>query len=277
MKAPETSGDPGALFEKGASLERAGSPFAVATIVEVSGSAPRHVGAKMLVLPDGSTFETLGGGVLEKRVTEDALAALSEGGSRLQTYSLVPEEQGGIGGACGGEAQVFIEVRGRRAQLIIVGGGHVGQALARAAAPLGFALTVIDPRPDFAAPERFPPGTRGWEADPTNPETAGRIPLRAHIAILTHSHALDREALRHMVGRDPAYIGMIGSRRKVKGILENLEGEGIPRERLARVFTPIGLDIGAETPEEIALSILAEIVHLRRKGGESPSSLRCQP
>jgi xanthine dehydrogenase accessory factor len=257
-----------------AELERASTPFALATIVSVSGSSPRHVGAKMLVLPDGASLDTLGGGRLEKLVIQDALKSLADGLSVLKNYSLVPEDKGGIGAECGGDAQVFIEVRGNRPRLVIVGGGHVGLALAKSASALGFALTVVDPREAYAASERFPSGTEGKHADPSKAETAALVPTGAFVVILTHSHDLDKEALRHLLDREPVYIGMIGSRRKVKVVLERLEAEGVPREALGQVFTPVGLDIGAETPEEIALSILAEIVHVKKKGGPSPASLK---
>ncbi|MHC4600220.1 MAG: XdhC family protein, partial [Planctomycetota bacterium] len=253
MQSSDDAGDLGAFFAKAAELERKGTPFALATIVAVSGSAPRHVGARMIVLSDGSTFDTLGGGGLEKRVTEDALGALASGRSALRTYGLRPEGEGGIGAECGGEAKVFIEVRGDGPRLVVIGGGHVGSAIARSAVPLGFALTVVDAREDFASPGRFPPGTEVVHADPARPETAATIPEGGYVVILTHSHTLDQEALRHMIVRKPRYIGMIGSRRKAAAVLARLREEGVDPEALGTVCTPVGLDIGAETPEEIAL------------------------
>ncbi len=266
--------DPGFLFSKMAELERAGLPFALATVVEVEGSTPRRVGAKILVLPDGSPLGSIGGGALELNVIREAEKALESGRSALFAYSLTPQDKGGIGTECGGEARIFIEVRGNRPRLVIVGGGHIGLALARAAQPLGFALTVVDPRETYASRDRFPPGTDTIQADPAAPETAEHIRPGADIVILTHSHELDRKTLKNLLGRDPGYIGMIGSRRKVKTVIERLEEEGIPKERLDRVSAPIGLDIGAETPEEIAVSILAEIIHVRRKGAPSPAGLK---
>jgi xanthine dehydrogenase accessory factor len=275
MSEPESpAGGPGAIFETMARLEREGTPYALATVVAAEGSSPRHLGARMLVLADGTILDTIGGGKLEKIVIADALEALSTGRSSLKTYDLAPEAKGGIGTECGGAVQVFLEVRGRRPRLVIFGGGHVGLALASAARPLGFALTVVDPREDFARPERFPAGARVVKADPAGPEAAAAVPDGAFVVILTHSHDLDRAALKNVLGGRPAYVGMIGSRRKVKVLLEQLAKEGAPRDRLSAVFAPIGLDIGAETPEEIAVSILAEIVHVLRRGGPSPASLR---
>jgi xanthine dehydrogenase accessory factor len=231
----------------------------------------------MIVLMDGTTIDTLGGGGLEKRVTEDSLEALGKGSSTLKTYGLRPEEKGGIGSECGGDAKVFIEIRGNSPRLVIFGGGHVGSAIARSAVPLGFTLTVIDARDDFASPERFPPGTDVVHADPTVSETSQRVPEGAFVVILTHSHDIDQKALSHVISRRPVYVGMIGSHRKVKVIMGNLVQAGIDPAVLKEVFSPVGLDIGAETPEEIALSILAEIVHVRRKGGSSPASLSARP
>lgn len=265
--------DPGALYEEMARLEREGEPFALATIVTVGGSSPRHLGARILVRPDGSTMDTIGGGGLEKRVIEDALKALSANRSSLEEYKLLPAEQGGIGAECGGDTRVFIEVHGDRPRLVLFGGGHVGLALARAANWLGFAVTVVDPREAFSRPERFPAGTATIHADPSDPETAACVPENAIVVILTHDHALDKAVLGNVLPRKPAYLGMIGSRRKSAAILKDLQLEGTPKEDLERVFAPIGLDIGAETPEEIALSILAEIVHVRKKGEASTASL----
>jgi xanthine dehydrogenase accessory factor len=274
--APPSPGDPGAIFEAMAALEREGKPYALATIVDAGGSSPRHLGARMLVRLDGSILDTIGGGKLEKLVIADALQALSGGKSGLKSYDLAPEEKGGIGTECGGSVKVFLEARGKRPCLAIFGGGHVGLALANAARPLGFALTVVDPRGEFADSGRFP-GARVVKADPGGPEAAAAVPDGAFVVVLTHSHDLDRAALKNVLKGRPAYVGMIGSRRKVKVLLEGLEGEGVPRERLDAVFSPVGLDIGAETPEEIAVSVLAEIVHVLRRGGPSPASLRASP
>ncbi len=251
------------LYAKVAELTREGARFVVATITDVEGSSPRGVGTKMLVLRDGTTFETIGGGVLEKQVVADALACLAAGVSRSERYELREEGDHALGGLCGGEATVFYEVHAPECTLLIVGAGHVGQALCRFAALLDFRVVVLDSREDMISPERFPQADQRICGDPARTRELFDIDEDTHVVIVTHGHVHDKEALRSVVDSPAAYVGMIGSRNKVRAVFAQLREEGVSAELLDHVHSPIGLDIGAETPAELALCIMAEIVAAR--------------
>jgi xanthine dehydrogenase accessory factor len=262
------------LFQKLSDLLKRGAKLAVATVVATRGSTPREPGARMIVLPDGGTEGTVGGGALEKKVGEDALEMLAgDGPSRLVRYSLTDEASGGIGAACGGESDVFIEIFRERQKMLILGGGHVGIALARIAALSGFAVTVVEDRAELADPERFP-SARVLCVPPGDPSVTSEAGPSTAVVIVTRSHALDLEALRLFIGSPAFYVGMIGSKKKVASILEALEKEGAAKARIGKVYAPIGLDIGAESPEEIAVSIVAEIIAVKRAMKPSPISLK---
>jgi xanthine dehydrogenase accessory factor len=248
------------LYAKVAELSGRGARFVVATITDVQGSSPREVGTKMLVMRDGSTVETIGGGVLEKRVVEDALACLAAGISRSEHYELREQGDNALGALCGGEATVFFEVHAPDKTLLIVGAGHVGRALCRFAALLDYRVVVLDPREDMVSAERFPQADERICGDPARTAELFAIDEDTHVVIVTHGHAHDQAALRSVVDSPAASIGMIGSLNKVRTVFERLRKEGVAPGLLERVHSPIGLDIGAQTPAELALCIMAEIV-----------------
>jgi xanthine dehydrogenase accessory factor len=243
-----------------AELARESVPFVVATIVDAKGSSPRGVGARMLVMSDGSIVETIGGGVLEKQVIADALTFLAAGTSRCERYELRVEGENALGSLCGGEATVFFEVHAPARTLLIVGAGHVGQKLCAFAKLLDFRVVVLDSREEMVTSERFPGADQLVCGDPGRTPELLAIGTATHVVIVTHSHLHDKDALRAVVGSSAASIGMIGSTNKVRKIYAELRDEGVPAERLDRIHSPIGLDIGAETPAELALCIMAEIV-----------------
>jgi xanthine dehydrogenase accessory factor len=248
------------LYAKIAELSRQGTPFVVATITEVTGSSPRGVGTKMLVLGDGTTVETIGGGALEREVIADARACLASGVSKSKHYVLRVEGEHALGTLCGGEATVFLEVHAPDSTLLIVGAGHVGQKLCSCAKLLDYRVVVLDSREDLVTRERFPQADELICGDSARTAELFPITRSTHVVIVTHSHLHDKEALRSVVGSPAAYVGMMGSGTKVRTVFAQLKEEGVSATLLDRVHSPIGLDIGAETPAELALCIMAEIV-----------------
>lgn len=245
----------------------------MATVVSAVGSTPRETTARMLVLPDGSTRFTIGGGKFESLVVADARALLEKGGlPKTREYVFTPTGESSFGAVCGGRMNVLLELVERAPRLLVVGAGHCGRALARAAALVGYDVTVADERTEQLDPTAFPDGTKlvRVAADFSD------LPLPAPddaVALISRGHVTDALALRRLRGVRCAYLGMMGSLAKRKTTYAELRGEGYPEEDLARVRCPIGLEIGAETPEEIAVSILAEMIALRR-GFTAPPARR---
>lgn len=243
---------------------RGGEPAAVVTVIEARGSTPRQAAAKMLVYADGRILGTVGGGAVEARAIEEAQAAIGENQSRELAYTLVDEARGDPG-ICGGDMRLFVEVLAPRPTLLIVGGGHVGQALAELGAFLDYRIVVLDEREAMVTPERFP-----WAETLLTGDPAGRVadfPLTKHtyVALVTPHYTLDERVLAVLADRAVAYVGMIGSRRRSALTFERARDHGLPEDFLEQVHTPIGLDIGAESPREIAVSILAEVIAVQRK------------
>ncbi len=264
------------LYATVAEALRAGRRLALVTIVSVEGSTPRSAGAQMLVWEDGHTEGTVGGGSLEAHITRDALAALTTGESVLRDYSLHAGEPGSLG-VCGGQVQAFIHVLAAPETVLIVGAGHVAQPLAQLAHRAGFGVLVVDDRPEFLGAERFPEvETRAVSFA----DLPSQVVLDEHtfVVIVTRSHEHDEVALRQVLGRPVAYLGVMGSRAKVRRLFERLRHEGHDPQELERVHAPIGLDIGAETPAELAVSIVAELIQARRGGTGLPlSQVRRRP
>ena len=242
------------------------------TVVDERGSTPRSRGASLWMRPDGSLEGTVGGGLLEHRTMECARDLLASGeGNRLFSMSLDASQAGEEGMVCGGDVRVYLEVLGQEDELVIFGGGHVGRALAQLGAFAGFSVTVWDEREEFANPERIP-----WGRTVALPLEAFGRSLRTHertyAVVATRGHSLDGEAVSLLDRRPAAYVGMIGSRSKIAAVRARLRDQGVSAEHLDRVRQPVGLPLRAETPEEIALSVMAEIVAVRR--GADVDSLR---
>lgn len=244
--------------------------IALSTVVRVKGSAPRHPGAKMLVWKDGRIKGTVGGAMLEQRVIADALAALKEGRSLLKSYlfSAKPQDRDKSVGLCGGEVEVFIDIIKPDPTLLIIGAGHIALPLARMTALLDFRVLIADDRPEYASKERFPEAEEIFllhydEKQEKLSEIKAPLGLSTYVVIATWGY--DRLALAQVLKKNPAYVALVASRAKVKAIFEILRKEGIPEEKLKAVRAPAGLEIGAETPAEIALSILAEIVSCQKQ------------
>jgi len=254
------------LLEAALETLRIGETVALATIVRAKGSTPRATGTKMLVYPDGSILGTIGGGEMEKRVVEEAKVALARGGPRLMHYKL-QEIDAGDPGVCGGENDIFIDVMAGKKMLLIVGAGHVGQKVGDLGVFLGMDVIVFDDRNDYANKERFPDAREIIVGDVGEELKRFSITPWCCVVIATRGHELDSVALATVINSPARYIGMIGSKRKRERVYGELAARGIKRELLERVHAPVGLDIGAETPEEIAVSIMAEIIALDHRGG----------
>jgi xanthine dehydrogenase accessory factor len=261
------------IFRRANELLTKGETFVIATIVRTQGSTPRKPGSKMIILQDGSTIGTLGGDCLEAGIVDVALNAISEGKSTTIDIVLKEEEQGGVGMKCGGTADVYIEVVKPTPRLLIIGGGHIGAEVAKLGLGLGFSVTVIDP---MAKAGTFPELVEVIFEPVEEAVSRVGISSQTYIVIATE-HKYDESALRAVINSNAAYIGVVGSRRKAAAIHRNLTDEGISAEKLRRVHIPIGLNIGAETPEEIAISIIAEIVRERREPKASGESLKTSP
>lgn len=261
------------IYEAIAEAVRQREAVALATIVQTHGSTPRQVGTKMLICPDGTSMGTVGGGVLEAAIVEAAQEALAERKSRLVHYGLRADQHEQDLGVCGGDLDVFIDVIAPQLTLLLIGAGHVAIPLAELAHLLGFRTVVFDDRAEYANRDRFPQAEKILVEDFETGLMALDITPNTWVIIATRSHESDAAALRVVVESPAAYVGLLGSRRKVSLIFKALREEGVGEERLARVCAPVGLDLGAETPEEIALSIMAEILMVRRGGkGQSLSA-----
>ncbi len=232
--------------------------FAVATIIESKGSTPRHH-AKMLIREDKTLHGTIGGGPGEFLVIEDALEALRTSQNTIKDYIFDKSVPGGLPTQCGGSMKVLIEVFPRKKRMILIGAGYVNQAVLDIGCKLGYRCIVIDDRPEYATEELLPQADTIYAADEIEVAIA-RIELTSDDICVIATKDCDYEALRQVVQVDFRYLGMIGSKRKVKKIFEQLLAEGVKQSQLDRVHAPIGLDIGAELPYEIALSITSEIL-----------------
>ena len=232
--------------------------FVLATVIETRGFTPRKGGAHMLITAT-ETAGTIGGGAIEQEVLEQARSLLRRGGTTVVHRHLTQE----LGMCCGGEMTVFLEVIEAPVKLVVFGAGYIAKPLAAIAAGCGFEVTVVDERPEWATEERFPTATvrvgspedfaRAWESDGSQ-----------FAVVVTHDHALDQRLVQQLLARPLRFLGMIGSIPKQRKFALRLRARGFPMEAVARLHTPLGIDIGAATPEEIAVSVVAQLVAVRR-------------
>jgi xanthine dehydrogenase accessory factor len=252
------------IYEEIVELRRKGARAALATIVLRKGSTPRKDSAKMLVYEDGSQLGTIGGGCNEAEVIKEALLAMRSEKSKLLHFDLNDEDADESALLCGGTMEVYVEPILSDPTLIIFGGGHVGQAVAEIARMIGFRIAIADDRIKYANPERFPHADAlyvdAWD------EIFKKLPVNAstYLLIATRGHQFDLACLRFCLQTPAQYIGLMGSIRKTKLLYEALEKEGVDKSSFERVYSPVGLQIGSETPEEIAVSVAAELVAVRK-------------
>jgi xanthine dehydrogenase accessory factor len=262
------------IYEEILKVKNKGECAALATVISADGSTPREQGAKMLIRQDGSIEGSVGGGLMEKMVREEAEKVIENGIPKMVHFDLTGKEKDGM--ICGGVATVYIEAIVPKSSLYIIGAGHIGFYLARMAKMTDMRVVVCDNRPEYANRERFP------EVDDIFAEEYGRIfpqlPISASsfIVIVTHGHTHDQIALEWALTTKARYIGMIGSRKKTRQVLDNLIAKGFSGEDIEqRVYTPIGLNIKAETPAEIAVSIMAEMIQVRYSSGPDAKHTCC--
>ncbi len=260
-----------AIYQALADLETTHQSAALCIVVKTSGSTPRHTTSKMLVYLDGHILGTVGGGELENRVRKEALASLQDGQPRLLSYNMTDPSRGDAG-VCGGQVEVFVEPILPAPMVVIIGGGHVGKAVAHLAKWLNFRIAVSDDRPEFCTPGSNP------DADEFYPVAMAELPLHLTITphtiiiLTTRGNNVDIAGLPALLESQAGYIGVIGSRKRWSETVKNLNEAGISDDQLKRVHSPIGLGIAAETPEEIAVSIMAEVLMLR--GGGSGNQMK---
>jgi xanthine dehydrogenase accessory factor len=253
------------IYEQIVELRRQGRRGAVATIVNVRGSIPSFKTAKMLVRDDGSIVGTIGGGCVEADVWQAAREVMESEKPRTLTFDLNQDPKADTGLVCGGTLEVFVEPVLPPALLYIFGAGHVSASLCQVAASSGFDVIVTDDRSSYASKERFPSATEVHALDFDEAMQKLDPNESSSIVIVTRGHRDDMRILRWAVQTRARYVGMIGSKRKVIKIFETLREEGLAADLFDRVHAPIGLDIGAVTPEEIAVSITAELIAVRRQ------------
>ena len=252
------------LYDEIVRLRKLGQKCAVATIVQVNGSIPSFESAKILVREDGSFMGTVGGGCVEAEVWNAAREVIETEKPRHLSFSLGQDAAYDEGLICGGQLNIFVEPVIPQPRAFIFGGGHVSKGISKIATLAGFSTSIIDNREAFANSERFP------EAEATYAEeyedVFAKLPVNSssYIIIVTRGHRDDMRVLRWAVHTPARYIAMIGSKRKTIAVVHELEKEGIPREAFEKVFAPMGLEIGAEMPEEIAISVVAEMIAVRR-------------
>ena len=252
------------IYDELVRLRKQGQKCALATIVQVNGSIPSYESAKLLVREDGSMLGTIGGGCVEAEVWTAAREVIDTEKPRHLTFSLGQDAAYDNGLICGGQLNIFVEPVVPQPRAFIFGGGHVSKSISKVANIAGFATIIVDDREAFANPERFPEAeaTYAEEYEAVFPKLT--VTSTSYLIIVTRGHRDDMRVLRWAVNTPARYISMIGSKRKTISVVHELEKEGFPRSVFEKVFAPMGLEIGAESPEEIAVSVVAEMIATRR-------------
>src|SRR5437016_8292763 len=261
------------IYDEIVRLRRLGQKAAIATIVQVRGSIPSYESAKLLVREDGSMTGTIGGGCVEAEVWNAAREVIDTEKPKHLSFNLGQDAAYDNGLICGGQLDVFVEPVMPVPHAFIFGAGHISKSLSKVATLAGFSTVVIDDREAFANRDRFPEAVavHAGEYEEVFPQLA--INETSFVMIVTRGHRDDMRILKLAVGTPARYIAMIGSKRKVLNVVKELEKEGLPRAALERIYAPMGLDIGAISPEEIAISVAAEMIAVRRNPGSGWRSL----
>ncbi len=260
------------VFEELVRARNAGQKCALATIVETEGSIPSFQSAKMLIRDDGSMVGTIGGGCTEAEVWQAARDVIETEKPRLLRFNLNQEAAYDSGLICGGQLNVYVEPVLPTPTVFIFGGGHISKSLSKVASTAGFRTVIVDDRERYANRERFPEAAEVYAAEYDEAFAKLDVNSCSHIVIVTRGHKDDMRVLKLAAETEARFIGMIGSKRKTIEVVKHLLADGVPLEKLQRVHAPMGLDIGAVTPEEIAVAVVAEMIHARRRPGDEWNS-----
>jgi xanthine dehydrogenase accessory factor len=245
--------------------QEAGETVVLATVVKARGSVPRHTGSKMLIYADGRTSGSVGGGEMESRVLQEAESAFQDGQTRVIPYALV-DPQRGDPGLCGGEVEIYLEPYMQLATLFVIGCGHVGRALAAQARLLNYHVVVTDDRKELVTPEQIPFADTYLPGSIEEALVASPVHHNTFVAVVTRNVSIDRQVLPKLLPTPAPYIGVMGSKRRWSETKKLLLADGLEEKDLERFHSPLGVELNAETPEEIAVSIMAEIIMVRRDG-----------
>jgi xanthine dehydrogenase accessory factor len=252
------------IYDEIVRLRRLGQKCALATIVQVRGSIPSYESAKLLVREDGSMMGTVGGGCVEAEVWNAAREVIDTEKPKHLTFSLGQDAAYDNGLICGGQLNIFVEPVIPQPRAFIFGGGHVSKSLSKVATLAGFSTVIVDDREAFANKERFPEAEETYADEYESVFAKLDVTSSSYLIIVTRGHRDDMRVLRWAVGTQARYIAMIGSKRKTISVIHELEKEGFDRALFEKIFAPMGLDIGAESPEEIAVAVVAEMIAVRR-------------
>jgi xanthine dehydrogenase accessory factor len=253
------------IYQTLSEIEKNNESAALCTVTNSEGSTPRHVGSKMLVYPDGHFIGTVGGGEVEQRVINEALAALDDGQARYLHYNMIDPARGDPG-TCGGQVEVFVEPILPNPLMVVIGAGHVGKAVVHLAKWMGFRVAACDDRAEFCNAESTPDADAYYPVAMDELPNQIKIDKRAFLVLTTRGSAVDVAGLAPLLDTPAAYIGVIGSKRRWATTVKALKEKGVSDEKLAKVHSPMGLELQAETPEEIAVSIMAEVLMLHNRG-----------
>jgi xanthine dehydrogenase accessory factor len=255
------------IYQAIVDLEKSNNTGALCTIIRSQGSTPRHVTSKMLVYPDGHIIGTVGGGEVENRVITEAIKAIGDRTPRLLSYTMANPERGDPG-VCGGQVEIYVEPIIPKPVLVVVGVGHVGKAVAHLAKWLGFIVAVSDDRAEFCNPEAVPEADAFYPIPLAELSTQLNITPWTYIVLTTRGMNIDVDGLPSLMESNAAYVGVIGSKRRWATTTKKLVEMGVSQKLIKEVHSPIGIEIYAETPEEIAVSIMAEIIKLHERKTE---------
>lgn len=252
------------IFKKAFELEEKNETFALVTLIETDGSTPRNDSAKMIVTKEGKTYGTIGGGSLEHVVINESTRCITKGQSKILDYNLNSKERDDLNMICGGKAKVYIDVINSEPIILLLGGGHINYSISKYVDILNYKYIIVDNLEEMANTERFPNAFKIINKDFVEGIKYLDINKQYSIVVATRGHEKDYECMKSVLKTDAGYIGMIGSKKKTKDTLNRLKKDGFSEE-LKMIHAPIGLDLGAETPEEIGVSIISEIMKNKNK------------